>query len=769
MQDAAQTLQFPKILDLLSAYAKTEIGKRSALSLSSLSKDQLSHELKILDETMLAEASFGTFPIDVSSDLEKSVTLALKGGVLSAEDLEKVAHDVLTGASLLRYFNVNLKDYPLLSAFGAKLPSLGYLEKAIHRAIAPDLSIFDSASPALRRIRISISRLEKEMMSRLGFVVEANKAYLSDTTLTLRNGHYVLPVANAYKNKVRGIVQDVSGSGETTFIEPEVLVELNNRMVELKGEEHEEIRRILFALSQQVAGSSNDILTLNSMIGYLDFLQAKALYGAAIKGHVADLSPNKELYLPGARHPLLDPDKVVPNTFRLSEEKRALVLSGPNAGGKTVALKTVGLLALMFLAGLALPTLEGAELSYLNHVYTDIGDSQSIQDNLSTFSGHMSNLSSILSSAGGNDLVLLDEVGTGTSPKEGEAIAYAVIKHLLSKHCFLLASSHFEGLKAYALSEGSIENASMLFDQEKLLPTYRLQVGLPGESYGLAVAKRYGVAEDVLKEASSYLSGQQDVSIAAAVSHLSDLTLKAARLQEELDKKSADLAKEEGDLAKRQDVLKKREDSYLQDVEDKKEEMLEKAKKEIADILDSLDKPGLKPHEVIAAKKRLLDLEKKTEEVHYNTSAELGDYVSIPSYGVVGKITRKSGNKIEIQTRDGLSFQTEIDQTLPASAPAETVSPLSGAHLDSFISKGLPLEINLIGMHVDEALSAVENYLDSCRVRGYKRVRVIHGLGSGALRNAVADYLSAHPELVASFEGGGEHEGGGGATIVHLK
>jgi len=768
MQNASEVLEFPKVVEAVASLARTDRGKEACRSLERLEKESLSKELSFLDETLNLLPRYGRFPIDVSSDLEHIAELAQKGGILSVEDLERVANDVLTSAALSKYF-ASVDASPLLKEYAKGLPPLIFLERDIHKIIGPDLRIYDNASPALKNIRIRMERLEKEMVHKLGFVLEENKIYLSDTTLTIKNGHYVLPVANAFKNKVKGIVQDVSSSGATTFIEPELIVEMNNRMMELKNAEREEIHRLLGILSTEVGASSGAVKLLNRMIGYLDFLQAKALYADSLKAHIAHIAAKKEIFIPQARHPLLDQAKVVANDFVLTEEKRIIVISGPNAGGKTVALKTLGLLVMMHEAGLAIPALEGAEIYYLDNVFTDIGDSQSIADNLSTFSGHMSNLSGICSRVGGNDLVLLDEVGTGTSPKEGEAIAYSTIKFLLDKHCFTLASSHFEGLKAYALSESRISNASMLFNSEKLLPTYKLKMGLPGESYGISVASRYGVDPAVLALARSYLAEHEDVSISKAIERLSQLSQEEESLKKGLEAEKAAVEKEKDAVMKEEGALQKREENYLSDVKAIKEEMVAKAQAEIDEILASLDKPEIKMHEVIAAKKRLSDLKAQEEEVHYKGDVKAGDYVSIPAYGVVGKITRESGSSIEISTRDGVTFKTKKDQVVAAQEPAEEPVRLDGAYVDRVVSKGLPLEVNIIGLHVDEGLIAIEKYLDSCRLKGYKRVRIIHGMGSGALRNAVRDYLTKHGEFVDSFELGGEYEGGGGATIVHLK
>jgi DNA mismatch repair protein MutS2 len=406
MQNIYEKFEFEKITAKVASFAKTEVGKAQIENLTMIEDEaKLGVEQARLGEMLSIQYRYGKLPLDVSSDLTRAVALAQKGGVLSVEDLEKAANDVLQAKAVAAFFR-QVNESPLLLEYVAAFPHLEFLEKDIHKIIAPDLSIYDNASPKLKSIRVSITRLENDMKKKLGFVLDSNKIYLSDTTLTIKNGHYVLPVANAYKNKVKGIVQDVSGSGETTFIEPEVLVEMNNKMVELRNDEREEIHRLLGVLSQEIAGSADAVLFNNEMIGYLDFLQAKALYADLTHSHMVHLSKEPLIDLEQARHPLIDPAKVVPNDFSLNAKTSLIVISGPNAGGKTVALKTLGLLVLMSQCALAIPAAEGATMSYFRHIYVDIGDSQSLSDNLSTFSGHMANIAQILSSVGGKDLVL---------------------------------------------------------------------------------------------------------------------------------------------------------------------------------------------------------------------------------------------------------------------------------------------------------------------------------------------------------------------------
>ena len=769
MQNAFTVLEFDKIREKIASFCKTEQGKERARSLAILPLPDLEEEKKNLNEALFCLARYGSFPLDVSSSLSKEIELAEKGYVLSVETLERVAHDILTGEGMRRYF-LQSEGCPLLKAKAEALPELSFLEKEIHRIIAPDLSIYDNASPALKRIRIAIARLEKEMVSKLGFVLEQNKVYLSDATLTIKNGHYVLPVANSYKSKVKGIVQDVSSSGNTTFIEPELLVSMNNKMVELQGEEKEEIHRLLGELSGKVGGAGDSFLALNSALGYFDLLQAKCLYGNSIKGHLVSLSEKGEISLLRLRHPLLDPEKVVPNDFVLSPSKKLIVISGPNAGGKTVALKTLGIASLMHQCGLLVACEQGGSLPYFKNVFLDIGDSQSLSDNLSTFSAHMSNLAEISSRVGGKDLVLLDEVGTGTSPKEGESIAYGVVRFLLSKHCYALLSSHFEGLKAYAMGEEGVENASMLFDKERLSPTYVLQMGLPGESYGLTVASRYGVNEEILGYAKQYNEGKGDFSLEEAIKRLSLLAKENSDLKERNLKNEAALALKERELSSKEKSLSEREKKLLLTVEEEKARILKEAKEEVDRVIASLQSPEVKLHQAIEAKRRLAELEeKRIKEESFSGKVELGDYVCLPSLGIEGRITQIDGKKITIVSQEGMTFHTSKDKVVKTSEPVSRKVAMKGNILDKVGDSSLSLQLNLIGMHVDEALSSLDHYLDKCRLKGFKRVKIVHGFGSGALRNAVHEYLRKHSSFVASFELGGEYEGGGGATVVHLK
>ena len=770
MQNAYEKFEFEKVTEKLASYTRTEGGKHKALSLRMFDNTiALERELAFTSEMMDILDRFGNLPITVSSDLSKAIDLAKKGGVLGITELERVASDILLQEALRHYFK-QVDSSPLLLEYVSHFPDISSLEKSIHKVIAPDLTIFDNASPKLSTVRHAMRRLENEMKKKLNSILEANKEWLSDYTLTLKNGHYVLPVANSYKSKVKGIVQDVSNSGGTTFIEPEILVEMNNKMVELQNDEREEIHRLLMELTGEVLSREEEVLNSNQMIAYLDFLMAKGNYAHENDAHIATLSKKSVVDMMNARHPLLDRKKVVPNDFLLDEKTSLIVISGPNAGGKTVALKTIGLLVMMNQCGLALPCDQGAELGFFRHIYVDIGDSQSLSDNLSTFSGHMKNLSEILSNVGGKDLVLLDELGTGTSPKEGEAIAYSVISYLLEKHAITLVSSHFEGLKAYALSHPEVTNASMMFDEQTLTPTYKLKMGLPGESYGLVVAKRFGVPEEILKKASSYLNEHEDLSVSEAIKKLSEATRLA---EEEKNKLAIERTKVEGEakaLKSKEAALAKREENFLSDVEAKKNAMLGDYEEQMNELLKSVQRSDVKLHEVIKAKKKLEDLQEEVKKETFDGPLSVGDYVAIPSLFVQGRLKEMNGNKITIVTREGLTLHAKKDQAVRVEEPKIEHKETSALRIDDITNRAsVPRELNIIGQHIDEAKLSLEKYIDECLIRHYKRVRIIHGWGSGALRNLTRTYCETHKNIIASYEGATGEEGGGGATIVHLK
>ena len=770
MKNLYDTLEFNKIQEKLNLYIKTEVGKNLVNTLE-LSTDffLLQKELSFVEEMMNLIVRFGTLPINNSSDLAIKIGFAKKGGILTPKDLNDIAEDIETSSKVISFVKKCEGNYENIKDFIKDFNILNHLSNSIKGVISPSLTIYDNASSKLKSIRTKIVSTQQELTARINSLVRTYSSILSDGNITLRNDHFVLPVKTTEKNKIQGIIHDVSNTGETTFIEPNSIVELNNKIYVLKLEEQEEIKRILLELTKEVLSYENEILTNNQMLGYLDFVQAKSLYGNDIDGYVATLEKEQQIHLIGAKHPLLNKDTCIPNSFELNKDHRIMIITGPNAGGKTVALKTVGLLILMNQCGLPLPTSKKPILSIFNNIFLDVGDNQSIQDNLSTFSAHITNIAQIVKNIGGKDIVLIDELGTGTSPNEGEALAISVINEILFKNSFGIISSHFEGVKILAMQNDNIINASALFDEEKLLPTYKIKVGMPGKSYGVDVASRLGMPEHIIDNAKNYLANHQEQNLDNAINKLEKQFILNEKLSEELNAKLKNIEAKEIESNKILANIDKIKEEAMLEAEEQKEELLKKARIEIDSILKELKENEIKLHTITAAKKALENLE--TEEIEVdspNQEVEINDYVKIKDTNMQGKIIRKVKNNITVITQEGLSINTTTNKVIKTMAPAKKVAPRMTKGDQMIFKQSVPLELNVIGLHVDEALEKVEKYLDTCLARKIKSCRLIHGSGTGALRSAIHNYLKTL-KSVDSFRLGGAGEGGVGATVVTFK
>ena len=767
MQNIYETFEFNKIKEHLLEYAKTELAKVYIDELKMFeSSEAVKNALEDLKEISSIIVRFGPLPIHNSANALALIDLAKKTGLLTPRDLSLIAEDVLTIAKISAFLKKLDNMYPRVNEMTSGFLDLSNLEKEIHRVITNSLTVADNASPDLNQIRKSLKKAEATLQSKIASLAFTYGKYLNDDNITIRDGHFVLPVKTVDKSKVSGIVYDVSDSGNTTFIEPLEIVQINNEITALKVQENEEIRKILKALTALVLLQEGEIITNNKIIAKLDFLSTKALYMNEINGDIAECSDKQEVILESARHPLIDPKKVVANSFNLNEEEPIIIISGPNAGGKTVSLKTVGLLVLMHQSGLALPVRK-AKVGYFKHIFIDIGDNQSLSDNLSTFSAHISQIGDIIHAVGGKDLVLLDELGTGTDPKEGEALAVQVTKYLEEKHALAMISSHFAAMKEYAFLSKNIANASMIFDEENLSPTYRFKQGVPGKSYALEVASRYGIDESIIKKAHEFLKENETNDASELLDILQKKVEEANKLQDELDKLKADLEKREKKLANDEQIFENKKENMLKDVKEEKEQLIANAKKEIADIINKMHNSDMRVHEVIAIKKELEELEEKEEEVVYNEEINVNDFVTIPSMNISGKVMRIKGNKAHIISDSGLSFDVDKNKLHKVSQPKVGTTKVKRTNYDLAINTNVGLELNMIGMHLDEAKNALIKYLDNCRLKHLSQVRIIHGFGSGALRKMTREYLDTQKDL--TYRAGGEHEGGGGCTVVLFK
>ncbi len=773
MKSIFDIFEFDVIRHRLATYAKTIRGRQQAQGLSLFKNEaSLKEELALMREVQAFLFQHGELPLNNSNDLTIAFHSAREGNILTPADFDHINSDIKASMKVSNMAFSRIDKTSKLGAIIATFKDLTPLSQQIESIISPNLSIKDSASPALKKIRNDILNIETKISRTSGELLNSYKNVISDSIVTMRNGHYVIPIKASEKYNVSGIIHDISQSGQTVYIEPSQIVELNNRLINAKNEEMTEINRILRELTLVMLKHEDDIILNNDIIARLDFIFAKALLGRASDSYVAHLSPQQEIYLPSARHPLIDEKEVVANTFSIGHDQRIVVITGPNAGGKTVALKTIGLLVMMNQSGLLLPTDGEARLGYFKSIFADIGDQQSLSDNLSTFSAHIANIADITRRVKKHDLVLIDELGTGTDPVEGEALALALLDYFKEKAPIAIISSHFSKLKTYAFSTPGVSNASMLFDESALRPLYIFKLGLPGKSYGLSVATRHGLDEHIISQAQSYMEGSGNLKIEETLAHLNEAVKISERENKQLaiERKALDKLKHDNDkLQKRlQDKMATFDVVYQQEIEQRKKEV----EAELDLLLKHAYQGDLKPHEIIALKSNLkkdsLEEQASKDSVEEDRIA-IGDYVHVDTLGSDAKVIKINGKRVEVQLTSGLPVKTKLDQlTKIDHAVFEKPSKKPIVETALIDTTPLKMELNLIGLRVDEALGELARYLDRCLTKHFGTVRIIHGFGSGALRKAVHQYLKEQ-KYVKDFYMAGPHDGAGGATIVELK
>lgn len=769
MLDIYATLEITKILEEISSYSNSELAKERILNLKMLPKEEVKRDLLYLDEMMSYLLRFGQIALSNSFNLLPLVEATKKEKVLSPIELDHIATDVVNANKIFKQFSrADKTQYLHLNQLANSLYDLSEIETRIHHVILPTLAISDNASPTLYNIRQQIAKKEQEVRNLSAQLIQKYNEYLSEQSISIRNGHFVLPIKTSYKNKIDGIIHDFSSSGQTTFIEPSILVNISNQIYALKADEQEEIYKLLKELSLLVKEKADEIESNNKILAEFDYISAKAQYSNAHKCFVSELVDDKKIELKKARHPLIDPNVVVANDFDFDIDNRIIIISGPNAGGKTVALKTLGLLIMMNQMGIAIPTSKKAQLSYFPRIYADIGDNQSLSDNLSTFSAHVSNLSTITHFVNENDLVLLDELGTGTSPLEGSSLALAVTDFLVEKKCFVLISSHFEAMKEYPYRHKAVRNALMVFDDKKLEPTYVLKIGYPGRSYGLEVAKRYHLDNRVIENAKKYLQKSSTKGVNDVLDKLNNLLKENEDLEKNLLAKTHQLEIKEKDLKYQTKVLNEKKENLLEDVALTKEKMIQDAKDEIERVIKIKNNPNAKISELIKTKSELNNLFIEKEVVEVDETISVGDYVKISSLDIVGKVTKMNKSKIEIITSEGQTYKTTLDKLEKTDEPPKKFKSKTNVDLMVKDRANLKTELNIIGEHIDDGIAILAKYLDDARIRNYKEVRIIHGMGTGALKKAVHDYLKTC-SFVEEYHLGGAFDGSSGATIVKLK
>ena len=776
-----RVLEFPKIRARMAALATTEMGRACALELMPSSDPFLVRRMQQqTEEASTVLAYNGSNPMAAFTDVRPFLKLAQIGSTLSAKAILQIA-DAMKASRLVRSALVtDREDTPLLTELGSRLYANRRLEEDIFDAILSEDEISDHASSELNDIRRHIRVLNDRIRDKLNSIVRSPSTvkYLMDAIITMRNGRYVVPVKAECRANVPGIVHDQSGTGSTLFIEPMSVVEAGNELKQWAVKEKNEIERILAAFSAQIGPDAELIGDSLENLAEIDMIFARAALGRSMNAVPPKLNEEGRVNLIRARHPLIDPDKVVPSNLWLGEDFTTLVITGPNTGGKTVTLKTVGLLSLMAQAGMQIPAAYGSELAIFDEIFADIGDEQSIEQSLSTFSSHMTNIVDILERVTENSLVLFDELGAGTDPTEGAALAMAILNRLLERKVRTMATTHYSELKVFALSTPGVENASVEFNVETLRPTYRLSIGVPGKSNAFEISRKLGLPEEIIDSAREKLSGDQvrfeDV-IANAEYHR-QIAEKERKLAEEAHLETQKLRDEAEKL--RSDLAAHRERD-LRKAKDEARRILQRAQRESEQLIADLKKKNsgeLKEHELHAMRAKLQSaIDENAEKIEVPAgvgevpkSVQIGDTVELTNLGTKATILTLPDSKGECTVQAGalkLKAKLKDMRTAQPDKPKKQVKSASRLHVSA---RPVETECDVRGCNLEEALMAVDLFLDGAVLNRLRSVSIIHGKGTGILRAGIHKHLKTH-SAVKEFRLGRYGEGEDGVTIVTLK
>ncbi|MBO8164455.1 MAG: endonuclease MutS2 [Brevibacillus sp.] len=782
-QRVLNTLEYDKVISRLVEKASSTLGKERASRLVPYTTmEEVLQAQRSTEEAAAVLRMKGSVPLGGIRDIRQPLQRARLRSVLSPAELLDVASTVYAGRRLKTFLLQAAEECQLsmLASFAQQIDGLRELEEEIRKCIDEHGEVVDSASAELRRVRQEIRVLESRIRERLETILRSAsyQKMLMETIITIRGDRYVIPVKQEYRHVFGGIVHDQSASGATLFIEPEAVVSMNNTLREARLKEEREVERILLRLTEKVA-EAVDPLTVNvEMLAELDFAFAKAEFGSSLKATIPRLNDQGVIRLKKARHPLIADEQVVPIDVELGKEYRAIIITGPNTGGKTVSIKTIGLLTLMAMAGLPIPAEEESEAAVFSSVFADIGDEQSIEQSLSTFSSHMTNIIRILESMDERSLVIFDELGAGTDPTEGAALAMAILDHVVQRGARLVATTHYSELKAYAYDRPEVINASVEFDVETLRPTYRLLIGVPGRSNAFAIAARLGLAEEIIAAARRSIS-EEDSQVETMIASLERNTLTAQRERLEAEALRREAEELRRQLEEERARFAEEKNRLLEKAEEEARIAVQLAKEEANAIIRELrelqaEGVEIKEHKLIEAKKRLddavLELDKETvkkpPKAVRAVRPKAGDEVMVHSFGQRGVVLEQASED-EYLVQIGI-MKMKVKQSDLSVLKQSQNQPTSRFTAVKARKGSVKMELDLRGYRVEEGLAEVDRYLDEVLLAGLQTVSIIHGHGTGALRKAVHDFLRGH-RSVKSFRLGGQGEGGVGATIVELK
>ncbi len=784
---ALKTLEFDKVRQQVAGFCTSSIGKSAIEGLvPETDYDTVVALQEEMDEGLSILRVKGNVPMGGIFDVRPHAKRAQIGGMLSPMELMEIA-STIRASRILRNFLEDIEaeeaiQIPHFLERKEQMPILTALQHEINDCIDDNGGVLDSASSALRSIRQSLRSEEAKVRQKLESLIRGSNAakMLSDAIITIRNDRFVIPVKQEYRGHYGGIVHDQSSSGQTLFIEPDAVVQANNEVQRLKVKEQAEIERILLELSAKVQEVAHDLFVLVGLLGEIDVILAKGKYGQANKCTMPKMNKAGYTKLVRARHPLLSIEEAVPNTIEFGRDITAIVITGPNTGGKTVTLKTVGLCTIMAQSGLPVPALDGSELAVFEQIFADIGDEQSIEQSLSTFSSHMVNIVDILSKFDDRSLVLFDELGAGTDPQEGAALAISILDEVVGRGARVMATTHYPELKAYGYNRPSVVNASVEFDVETLSPTYRLLIGVPGRSNAFEISKRLGLGEHIISQAKSF-TGTDRHEVESMIASLEESRLRSEREADEAHELLEEAEKLKAQLEERVRIYDEKKDNLEKKAKDKARRIVDEAKAEAEKIISELREMQknasriVKEHELIDAKKRLEEaapkeenkvLKKAAAQRERAQSLKVGDEVKVLSYGQKGTLLEKAGNqewvvqigilKMKLNESDLQYIKPEKEQ------PTRTMTNVKNRN------SHVKLELDLRGERYEDALLRTEKYLDDALLANYPRVSIIHGKGTGALRQGIQQYLKTH-KRVKSFRYGEAGEGGFGVTVVELK
>lgn len=774
-----EKLEFDKLLKHISGYCITDKGKSSILNLAPTdSLDEINFQGNIVEEAKNFLIKQGNIQIDFSSDLSEGLFQSrIEGAVLSTKKILEIRNLARSSRLLQNLFAKEKENYPLLSETAQQLFSDRLFEHQIEKIISDDGEVKENASKTLSDIRKEIRAKKDELIKSINRIIKSLKEedIVREDYLTLRDGRMVIPVKAEHKRHIRGFIHSESSTGQTVYIEPEETLELNNDIVSLSFSERREIERLLRELTKLVGHNSNELLLSFDRITFIDTVFARANYSLEVVGSFPKINNNKPFQIIDGRHPLLikkiGRNKTVPLNLRLVKD-RIVIITGPNAGGKTVVLKTIGILILMLQSGIHIPVHPDSNLHLFSKVLIDIGDQQSLEDDLSTFSSHLKNLNHILREADSSSLVLLDEIGTGTDPTEGASLAAAILKKLLQKGALVFASTHHGSLKLFAYNVQGMVNAAMQFDHETLSPTYVFKLGVPGSSYAFQIAERIGMQKDVIEEAEKLMDSEKHT----LEKFISEVEAKS----NELEKKLAELEKENTRLKglsnlykqsyeklekEKKDILRKAKteaDKYLEDVNRKVEKVIKEIKE------SSAEKSVIKE-----AKNTIKELKKETErelteiqeEVIQKDEFSEGDFVKIKNSNAVGKIIEidKAKNKATVLI-GSIKMLAKLNDLIPA----KEIKEKDSREVHDFIkTPSVNYRLDIRGKRADEAEYEIIKFIDDAYQSGLDRAEILHGKGTGALKKLVKEILSSHSGVKTFYFAPIEH-GGDGITIIEF-